>query len=175
MRRGRPRRLPSARARARPARYAVNHLATEYAKNADIIVVNAYPKGGQLHEHFHWGAQGLKDGGSIVVINQNPMGEFAWHYLDERQFNQGKSFFAQRAARKQRFPQARQVLLYSQYLQARELDHPYFPPEAVGLRAWNDVVDRLKREQRGDVRVAIYPYAGIQHGIAKLDLPEEKT
>jgi len=154
------------------ARYAVNQLATEYARQADVVVVNAYPKGSQLHEHFHWGAQGLEDGGSIVVINQSPMGEFAWHYLDEEGFNHGESYFAQRRARKRRFPQARQVVLYSQYLQARELDHPYFPPETVGVRSWDDVLERLRREHRGDTEVAIYPYAGIQHGIAKLDLPE---
>jgi nickel-dependent lactate racemase len=157
----------------RAARYAVNHLATEYARNADIVIVNAYPKGSQLHEHFGWGIRGLKDGGSIVVINQNPMGEFAWHYLDEAQFNQGGSYFAQRASRKRRFPQARQVLLYSQYLQTRELDHPAFPPEAVGLRSWSEVLERLKHEHRGEVEVAVYPYAGIQHGIARLDLPDE--
>jgi len=154
------------------ARYAINHLATEYAKDADIVVVNAYPKGSQLHEHFHWGARGLKDGGSIVVINQNPMGEFVWHYLDEAQFNKGGSFFAQRAARRRRFPQARQVLLYTQYLQQRELDNPHFPPETVGLRSWNEVLERLRREHKGDVHVAAYPYAGLQHGPAVLDLPE---
>lgn len=161
------------KAHHKAARYAVNHLATEYAKDADIVVVNAYPKGGQLHEHFGWGSRGLKEGGSIVVINQNPMGEFVWHYLDEWKFNEGKSYFEQRAARKRRFPQARQVLIYSQYLQARELDHPYFPPEAEGVRSWSDVVDRLRQKHRGDVHVAVYPYAGIQHGIARLDLPEE--
>jgi hypothetical protein len=156
------------------ARYAVNHLATEYAKDADIIVINGYPKGSQLHEHFVWGGRGLKDGGSVVVINQNPMGEYVWHYLDEEQFNRGKSYFAQRAERKRRYPQAGQVLLYSQYLQARELDHPAFPPETVGLRSWVNVIERLQREHKGDVRVAVYPYAGIQHGIAKLDLPESR-
>ncbi len=154
------------------ARYTINHLATEYANDADIVVVNAYPKGSQLHEHFGWGALGLKDGGSIVVINQNPMGEFVWHYLDEAGFNKGKSYFEQRAARRKRFPMARQVLLYSQYLQQRELDNPYFPPEAVGVRSWSDVIARLTREHKGDVKVAVYPYAGIQHGIAVLDLPD---
>jgi hypothetical protein len=153
------------------ARFAIHHLATEYAKDADIVVVNAYPKGSQLHEHFGWGALGLKDGGSIVVINQNPMGEFAWHYLDEAQFNKGKSYFQQRDERRKGFPQARQVLLYSQYLQRRELDNPYFPPEAQGCTSWADVVDKLKREHKGDVSVAIYPYAGMQHGVAVLDLP----
>jgi hypothetical protein len=155
------------------ARYAVNHLWTDYATEADVVVVNAYPKGSQLHEHFHWGGRGLKDGGSIVVINQNPMGEFVWHYLDEAQFNRGGSFFDQRAARRKRYPKARQVLLYSQYLQQRELDNPMFPPEAVGVRSWAEVLERLKREHKGDVKVAIYPYAGMQHGPAVLDLPDD--
>lgn len=156
----------------RAARNAVGHLATEYAREADIVVVNAYPKGSQLHEHFHWGVRGLKDGGSIVVINQNPMGEYVWHYLDESKFNHGESYFKQRASRKKRFPQARQVILCSQYLQARELDHPYFPPETVGVRTWDEVLEGLQREHGPSANVAIYPAAGIQHGIAKLDLPE---
>jgi len=154
------------------ARYAINHLYTDYAREADVIVVNAYPKGSQLHEHFHWGSRGLKEGGSIVVINQNPMGEFVWHYLDEVQFNRGGSYFAQRDARRKRFPKARQVLLYTQYLQQRELENPYFPPETVGLRSWKDVLERLRREHKGDAHVAVYPYAGMQHGPAVLDLPE---
>lgn len=157
------------------ARYAVNHLATEYATDADVVVVNAYPKGAQLHEHFGWGNRGLKDGGSVVVINQNPMGEYVWHYLDEALFYKGGSYFSQRAGRKKRFPNASQVLLYSQYLQARELDHPYFPPEAVGIRRWEDVIAALKKVHKGDdVKVAVYPYAGIQHGIARLDLPDHE-
>jgi len=154
------------------ARYAVNHLWTDYARDADVVVVNAYPKGGQLHEHLSWGARGLKDGGSVVFINQHPMGLFAWHYLEEARLNRGGSYFAQRDARKPRLPQARQVLLYSQYLQRRELDGPYLPPEAAGLRSWSEVVERLRREHKGDVHVAVYPYAGMQHGPAVLDLPD---
>jgi len=157
------------------ARYAVNHLATEYASNADVIVVNGYPKAAQVHEQFGWGARGLKDGGSIVIINQLPGGEYVWHYLVEawrNEENETASYFELRAARKRRFPQARQVLFYSQYLQQRELDHLSFPPEAVGCRSWADVVARLEREHKGDVNVAVYPYAGLQHGVATLDLPD---
>lgn len=164
------------RAHHKAARFAVNHLATDYATDADIVVVNAYPKGAQLHEHFGWGERGLKEGGSIVVINQNPMGEFVWHYLDEASFNrQPDSWFKHRASRKRRYPQANQVLLYSQYLQRRELDHPYFPPEAVGVRDWNDVIARLAQQHKGDVKVAIYPYVGIQHGPAVVDIPDEQV
>lgn len=157
------------------ARYAVNHLATEYAKSADIIVINAYPKGLEPQADFVWGTRGLKDGGSVVLIDQHPLGKAPWHYDDQLRFFQrgGGSYFKQRAARKKYFRQARQFLWYSQYLQARELDMMDVPPETVGLRKWADVIERLKREHKGDVEVAVYPYAGIQHGIATLDLPAD--
>ena len=110
--------------------------------------------------------------GSIVLIDQNPMGEFAWHYLDGAKFNQGNGWFAQRDKRRKRYPRAKQVLLYSQYLQRRELDNPYFPPEVEGFRSWPDVVARLKAAHKGDVKVAVYPYAGLQHGRAVLDITD---
>jgi nickel-dependent lactate racemase len=74
------------RAHLHACRFAVPHKSTPYAKNADVIVANAYPKGSQLHEHFGWANAGLKDGGSVVMINQHPLGEFIWHYDDQRSF-----------------------------------------------------------------------------------------
>jgi lactate racemase len=160
------------RAHHRAARFSVGHLATPAARDADVVVVNAYPRGSQLHEMFGWGARGLKPGGSIVVINQNPMGESVWHFNDEARFNQGLAWTAQRDARRKRLPQAGQVLLYSQYLQKRELDNPYFPPEALGFRDWTGVVEKLRQAHKGDVKVAIYPYVGIQHEPGVLDIPK---
>ena len=46
------------RAHHRAARVSVNHLATDFATNADIVVVNADPKGAQLHEHLGRGESG---------------------------------------------------------------------------------------------------------------------
>jgi nickel-dependent lactate racemase len=153
------------------ARYAVNHLATECATDADIVVVNAYPNGARLYQPFGWARYGLKDGGSIVVVNQNPIGASISDASEEGPQGNG-SYFVRRDARKPRFPNARQVLLYSQYLQARELDRPDCPPETVGLRQWNDVIQMLGNAHPGDgVKVAVYPYAGIQHPPARLTLP----
>ncbi len=159
----------------RAARYAVNHLATESARGADIVVMNAYPKGMEPQANLFWATRGLKDDGSIVLIDQHPMGKAAWHYAEQRIYFErgGGNYFKQRAARKKRFPQAGQFLWYNQYLQARELDGMDVPPEAIGLRSWAEVIDRLKQKHKGDVEVAVYPYAGIQHGIAMLDLPAD--
>jgi hypothetical protein len=92
-----------------------------------------------------------------------------WAYSEAGQGD----YFKLRAARRKRFPGAGQVLLYSEYLQARDLLDPFLPPETIGARQWSDVIDKLKLEHKGDVEVAVYPYAGIQHVVAKVDLPED--
>jgi nickel-dependent lactate racemase len=162
------------RAHLAACRFAVPHKSTPYARNADIIVANAYPKGAQLHEHFGWANAGLKDGGSVVIINQNPMGEFVWHYDDQRVSfeNGGPNWFKARDARRKSFRNVGQLLLYSQYVQAREINDPLIPAEAVGVREWAGVLDRLKAAHKGDVEVAVYPCAGIQHEVATHDIPD---
>ncbi len=164
------------RAHYAACRFAIPSLSTEFATNADIIIANAYPKGSQLHEHFGWANAGVKDGGSVVIINQNPMGEFVWHYNDQLSFVQrgGGNYFKARAARKPRYKNVGQLMLYTQYLQARELGDPALPPEIIGVRVWDEVLSRLKKAHPGNnVEVAVYPAAGIQHALATHDIPPD--
>ena len=164
------------RAHYAACRFGIPNFSTEFAKNADVIIANAYPKGSQLQEHFGWANAGLKDGGSVVVINQNPMGEFVWHYNDQLSFftRGGGNYFRARAARKPRYKHVGQLLLYTQYLQARELGDPALPPELTGVRTWDAVLDRLKKAHKGNsVEVAVYPAGGIQHAMATHDIPPD--
>lgn len=157
-------------------RYAIPANSTVFAKNADIIIVNCYPRGAQVHECFSFANAGLRDGGSVVLINQYPMGQLVWHYNDQaRFFENGKSnYFKARAARLPRYPNVGQLILYSQYLQQRELADPSIPPETVGCRAWEEVVERLKKKHgEGTVEVAVYPAAGLQHAVAVHDIPPD--
>jgi nickel-dependent lactate racemase len=157
-------------------RFAIPANSTPYAKNADIVIANCYPRGAQLHELFSFANAGLKDGGSAVLINQYPLGELVWHYNDQVQFFQdGKqNYFQARAARKSRFSRVGQLMLYSQYLQQRELSDPAMPPDTVGCRVWQDVVERLKKKHTGSsVEVAVYPAAGLQHAVATHDIPPD--
>ncbi len=153
------------RAHRETARFAANHFSTGYAADAGIVVVNAYPCGAELYERFNWARHGLKTGGSIVVVNQNPLGLCASSYSTGEWSGEAVSYFARRDSRKPRFPEARQVLLYSQYLQARELDHPGVPPETQGMRRWDDVIQALRQAHSEDgLKVVVYPYAGLQLG-----------
>lgn len=164
------------RAHYAACRFGIPNFSTEFAKNADVIIANAYPKGSQLHELFGWANAGLKEGGSVVVINQNPMGEFVWHYNDQLSFFQrgGGNYFKARAARKPGYKRVGQLLLYTQYLQARELGDPALPPELVGVPTWDDVLSRLKKAHKGNnVEVAVYPAGGVQHAMATHDIPPD--
>ncbi len=157
-------------------RYAIPANSTVFAKNADIIIANCYPRGAQLHECFSFANAGIRDGGSVVLINQYPMGELVWHYNDqERFFQNGKSnYFKARAARRSRFSNLGQLILYSQYLQQRELSDPSIPPETIGCRVWEEVVQLLKKKHTGNsVEVAVYPAAGLQHAAATHDIPPD--
>jgi nickel-dependent lactate racemase len=157
----------------RAARYTLDHVATEPARQADLAVVNAYPKGQQVFEHLRWGPRGLKDGGSIVIINQQPMGEYVWHYMNNAYAFQRSTgdYFHGYVSREPRFPMASQVLYYSQYAQAWEA--PAISPDMIAVRSWDEVIAHLKKQHKGDVQVAVYPYAGIQHEVGITDLPEE--
>ena len=157
-------------------RFAIPAWSTEYAKSADIVIANCYPRGEQTHECFTWANAGIKDGGSAVLIDQQPMGDMPWHYNDQLSFFQrgGGNYFKARAARKPRYPRLAQLMLYSEYLQQRELSDPAYPPETIGCRVWADVIARLKKVHNGSsVEVAVYPAGGIQHGMATHDIPPD--
>lgn len=157
-------------------RYAIPAKGTVFAKNADILIVNCYPRGEQLHEMFSWASAGVKDGGSVVVINQYPPGETVWHFNDQLSISKsgGGNYFKARAGRRARYSNLGQLLLYSQYLTERELSDPLMPPETIGCRSWADVLERLRKKHSGSsVEVAVYPAAGTQHEVATHDIPPD--
>jgi hypothetical protein len=157
-------------------RYAIPANSTVLAKNADIVIANCYPRGAQLHELFSFAGAGVRDGGSAVIVNQYPMGELVWHFNDQVLFFQNgkRDYFKARAARRCRNPGLGQLILYSQYLQQRELSDPSIPPDTIGCRLWQDVIERLKAKHTGgSVEVAVYPAAGLQHAVATHDIPPD--
>jgi hypothetical protein len=44
-----------------------------------------------------------------------------------------------------------------------------FPSNTVFASTWADMITQLQARHKGDARVAIYPYAAIQHMETKLD------
>ena len=180
-------------------RYAIPANSTVFAKNgsADILIANCYPRCEQIHENFGWASNGLKDGGTMVLINQYPEGMSVWHYGEGPGYMKasgGGSYFKARDNRRPRTgppgvgpltaaavpggagPSARpgEIIVYSEYLTERELSNVNFPPNVIGCWKWADVIERLKKKHTGSsVEVAVYPAVGAQHEVATHDIPPD--
>ena len=116
------------------------------------------------------------------MINQQPMGEYVWHYMNIAfGFSMGDgNYFHQHSpgtGSRMMFGMRRggsapgQSVYYSKYLQAWEPGG--IGSQYEGVREWKDVVEKLKSKHSGDVKVAVYPYAGMQFEVGATDVPDE--
>jgi nickel-dependent lactate racemase len=145
-------------------------LRTPTAKNADIVVANAYPRNRQAHAVREWARASLRDGGSAVIIAQHPDAMSTMHYLNERRYHGGHWYWENREDDRNTVPQAAQMIIFSQYMQKRDTDK--FSSRNLHLvQSWEEVVNLLQKQHRSDARVALYPYANIQHPEIDLTLP----
>ena len=142
-------------------------LRTPAVSNADVVIANAYPQNRQALSSLGWARTGLRDGGSAVLIAQHPDALTTMHYFNERREYKGQSYWDHLADNKKTVQQASQIIVFSQYMQKRDIDH--ITSKSVHLaRSWNEVITLLQKQHRTELRVALYPYAGIQH--ADVDL-----
>jgi nickel-dependent lactate racemase len=148
-------------------RKANSLLRTPSVKNADVVVANAYPQNLQAPSSLGWARAGLRDGGSAVLIAQHPDAFSTMHYFDERREYKGQNYWEHLPDGKKGVQQASQIIVFSQYAQKRDMDQ--ITSKNVRLaRTWDEVIALLQKQHRTELRVAIYPYAGIQH--AEVDL-----
>jgi predicted dithiol-disulfide oxidoreductase (DUF899 family) len=92
------------------------------------------------------------------------------HYWEARRAGMnGRTYLDTVAAPREPFPGNTQLIVYSQYMDKRQMLK--FPSNAVFASTWADMITQLQARHKGDARVAIYPYAAIQHMETKLDEP----
>ena len=149
-------------------RMANLHYRTPTFKGADIVIANNYPQNIQSDKGPDWVNRSLREGGTGVLIIQNPHVMTSWNYWNESTtYRNGRTYWDMMAARKPRGSSA--LLIYSQYLDQRSLNYPQFPAGTLFARTWQDVITQLRARHKGDARVAVYPYCAIQHIEAGLD------
>jgi hypothetical protein len=140
-------------------------------KDADIVVANAYPQNAQAFHGALWINYSVRDGGTGVLIVQHPLGLDPVHYLNNRLAGRsGATQFdltARRVSGGRSNARKTNLIVYSQYL-TRNMKNNYRSGTFFCDR-WADVVARLKELHPGDPKVAIYPYAGMQHQEIELD------
>jgi nickel-dependent lactate racemase len=143
-------------------RMANGFLRTPTAQGADIVVANAYPQNRQASGSLGWARRSLRDGGSAVLIAQHPDAMSTIHYLSERRGYDGHAYWETMASDRNPVRQAGQLIVFSQYMQKRDVNR--ISAKHVRLaQSWDEVVQLLGRHHGAEARVAIYPYAAIQH------------
>ena len=144
-------------------RVAVNHYCTPTFQKADIVVVNSYPLSAQAGLSQQWIGRSLRDGGTGVLIIQHPMTLDPVHYAN--QFMSGLKvhdyFVRMQSGRDRKLPNGNGLIVYSQYLD-RQMMNTY-TSDTQFAATWAEVIRLLQLRHKGDARVAVYPYGGLQH------------
>jgi hypothetical protein len=140
------------------ARIAARTYCTPTFEDADIVVANAYPQNAQPRHAERWVARSVRRGGTGVLIVQHPLAQDPVHYLSARLAHRRLSSSN---------PKGYRLIVYSQYASRTMMNT--FPRETQFCDRWADVVESLRARHPGDVRVAVYPYAAIQHQEIALD------
>ena len=148
-------------------RQANRVLRTEQAHNADVVLANAYPQNAQAASSLPWVRSCLRDGGTSVLIVQNPQGLETWHYARERWSYNALPFYETTHPSRWDIKQAGQFIVYSAYLQKR--DKVKFPARTLFTHTWADTVAAIQKAHPKGASVALYPYAAIQHPPGELD------
>ena len=150
-------------------RVAAKTYCTPTFKDADIVVANAYPQNAQAFHGGRWINYSVKENGTGVLIVQHPLALDPIHYLNNRMAGlKGASYFDLTERRlKGGHPRHSALIVYSQYL-TRNMRNNYRSGTFFCDR-WADAIARLKELHPGDPKVAIYPYAGMQHQEIELD------
>ncbi len=151
-------------------RVAAKTYCTPTLKGADVVVANAYPQTAQAFHGQRWIGLSLKEGGTGVLIVQHPLTLDPIHFLNNRTaFRSGMSYYRTTAQRVNRpLPDKSRLIVYSQYMNRTFMNN--YSGETEFATRWDEVVKILKERHKGQsVRVAVYPYAGMQHQEIELD------
>jgi nickel-dependent lactate racemase len=157
-------------------RVAAKTYCTPTIKDADIVVANAYPQNAQAFHGALWVKYSVRDGGTGVVIVQHPLGIDPVHYLNNRlaglhgatQFDLTERRLSGGRRGAHGNEKTFNTIIYSQYLTRNMMNN--YKRGTFFYDKWEDVIAKLQELHPGDSnKVAVYPYAGMQHQEIELD------
>jgi len=78
------------------------------------------------------------------------------------------SYFEQTARRRNApLPKNTGLIVYSEYMDRQQMNT--FPRATAFASTWEEVIRLLEARHKGEARVAVYPYGGMQHQEIELD------
>ena len=152
-------------------RVAAKTYCTPTFKDADIAVTNAYPQNSQAFHAQRWINLSMKkEGGTGVLIVQHPLTLDPIHFLNNRtRSKMGANYYEMTKRRVEaQMPGNSGLIVYSQYLDQTMKNN--YSRATHFVTKWEEVIKILKERHKGSsVRVAVYPYGGMQHQEIELD------
>jgi nickel-dependent lactate racemase len=153
-------------------RQASQTYCTQTLPDADIVVTNGYPQNAQAFHAQRWINLSMKrEEGTGVLIVQHPLTLDPIHFLNNRTMSSGGATYYDIAKRRvnAQMPGNSGLIVYSQYMD-RNMKNNYAAGTYFAAK-WEDVIKILKERHKGNsVRVAVYPYGGLQHQEIALDI-----
>jgi len=138
---------------------AVEHYVTKPSSDVDVVVANVPSKSNEATLAMWTGLMSLRDGGTMVILADTPEGQVT-HYLYGKF---GVALGGKGWKPTEGHPKIRKIIVLSRY---KEVD-PLLPISSrwkmVWKRRWEDVLEEIKRNYKGEVKVAVYPCADIQY------------
>jgi hypothetical protein len=133
------------------------------------VICNSYPQSTQagLVGKNKW-ISSVREGGTSVLVVQHPQGLSAMHYWEQHMEGLGgRTFLDSLATPEPALSRNVKLIVYSQYTDKRQMSR--FPSGTSFAATWSDVLQQLQARHKGDSRVAVYPYAALQHEETELD------
>ncbi len=135
---------------------------TQAAKDADVVVSNAYPDESQFARATWCVPLSLRDGGDVVMVIQSHEGQNLHQYGGQFGSDYGGRGWAP-GLRARLLEKAERVLVFAPFLSMYdrvELGHP--KKRIIWCKDWGEVLAELATRHGAGTRVAVYPYATLQ-------------
>jgi len=123
---------------------------------ADVVIFNHYPQ--SVEAYFGFGPQALKEGGTIVLVQDTPAGQRKIHYLGWS----GNGGNRTRPASGLPVSNAGQVIIFNRFA-AKWDEVRNYSTEVKFARTWDEVVGHLQAHHGASAKVTVFPTAPLQH------------
>jgi nickel-dependent lactate racemase len=139
---------------------AQEHYDTVLARDADIIIANAFAKVAECESGLEMAFPSVrKESGDVVLIGNAPEGHVE-HYLASPWGKNTRESFQMRCSLADN---VNRLIVYTQYPDLTLYGYFSQPEKVTILSNWDEALALLKKSHPGFARVAVYPNADIQY------------
>ncbi len=134
---------------------------TTLAKDADILVSNAYPDEHQFSRAIWLAPHSLREGGDMVVVGWSHEGQVVHQYSGRFGTDFGGRGWSQ-GARSRLLAKVGRTIVMAPFLSMSDRMDLGGPDKVLWCKSWGEVLAELAAHHGPGTRVVVYPYAPLQ-------------